>query len=188
MSDPVPEREPRTTIRTSDEDRDKAAEVLADAVATGRISGAEHEARLDALFAAKTQDQLDAVISDLPARPERRSGLYRSIDPYRCVVVGGRARRVGRFRIGRFSSVIVLFGDLELDLRSARHSQDEIAITLWSLASRVTITIPVGWRLRNRVLSLGNRLSPPDNEHDPGAVLLDVRGVSVGRRYSISQG
>lgn len=59
--------------RASDADRDAAAGALADAVAAGRLSLAEHNTRLDALFAAVTEDQVSAVVADLPARPVRRT-------------------------------------------------------------------------------------------------------------------
>ena len=94
--------QPSEGLLASDADRDAAASALADAVAAGRLSLAEHNTRLDALFAARTQDQVAAVTTDLPALPVRRGALYRAVDPYRCVVIGGSARRVGRFPIGRF--------------------------------------------------------------------------------------
>ncbi len=180
--------EPPPGMRVSDAERDEAAAALADAVAAGRLSLADHDSRLDALFAAVTSDQVAAVVADLPARPQRRSGLYRAVDPYRCVVIGGRLRRVGRFRIGRFCSLIVAFGDLELDLRAAQHSQDEVTITVWSLASRVSVVVPYGWRLRNQVFSLGGGRAVPDNDHEPKAPLVGLRGASLGGRYSLSQG
>ena len=180
--------EPEPGTRASDADRDEAAAALADAVAAGRLTLADHDARLDALFAAVSTDQVAAVIADLPARPERRSGLYRAADPYRCVVIGGRLRRVGRFRIGRFCSVIAVFGGVELDLRAVQHSQDEITISVWSVASGVTVRVPSGWRLRNQVLALGAGRAIPDNERDPKAPIVWLRGVSLGGSYRLDGG
>src|ERR1700685_4214220 len=111
--------QPAGAILPSDADRDAAASALADAVAAGRLSLEEHNARLDALFAARTQDQLSAVTADLPALPVRRGALYRAVDPYRCVVIGGSASRVGRFPIGRFCALTAVFGGVDLDLRGA---------------------------------------------------------------------
>jgi hypothetical protein len=68
-------------LRASDADRDAAVSALADAVAAGRLSLAEHNARLDALFAARTQDEVSAVIADLPALRVRRGAPYRTVDP-----------------------------------------------------------------------------------------------------------
>ena len=44
---------PSEGLLASDADRDAAASALADAVAAGRLSLAEHNTRLDALFAAR---------------------------------------------------------------------------------------------------------------------------------------
>lgn len=67
--------QPADGILASDADRDAAAGALADAVAAGRLSLADHSGRLDALFAARTRDQVLALTADLPALPVRRGGL-----------------------------------------------------------------------------------------------------------------
>ena len=174
-------------ILASDADRDAAAGELADAVATGRISLAQHEARLDALFAARTVDQVAAVTADLPALPVQRGALYRAMDPYRVVVLGGSARRAGRFQIGRFCTVAAAFGSLDVDLRSAVPAQPEITLTLWSVAARVTITVPAEWRVTDQVLVLGSRQAVGDRDGEPGAVLLRLRGTCLGGTYRLAQ-
>ena len=175
-------------IRVSDADRDAAAEALADAVASGRLTLAGHSTRLDALFAAVTTDQLAAVTADLPARPARRTALFRAFSPYRCTVVGGRAQRAGRFRIGRFCTVVAVFGGLDLDLRAAQPSQDEIGLAIWSVAARVAVTVPAGWRVTDQVLALGSREVMDDRDGPPGTPLLRVSGFSLGGSYRLSQG
>jgi len=174
-------------VLASDADREAAASALADAVAAGRLSLADHEARLDALFAARTVDQVTAVTADLPALPARRGALYRAVDPYRIVVIGGSARRAGRFPVGRFCGVTAAFGALDLDLRAAVPSQREITLTVWSIASRVTITVPAGWRVTDQVLVLGSRQAIADRDGGPGAVVLRLRGTCLGGSYRLTQ-
>jgi hypothetical protein len=174
-------------IRASEADRDAAASALADAVAAGRLSLAEHNTRLDALFAAVTQDQLAAVTADLPALPVRRTAFYRAVDPHRCVVIGGSAGRAGRFPIGRFCTVTAAFGGFDLDLRAAVPSQDEITLTVWSVAARVAITVPPGWRVSNQVLVLGSRQAMADRDGGPREPLLRLRGTCVGGSFRLSQ-
>jgi hypothetical protein len=180
--------EPAGGLRASDADRDAAAGSLADAVASGQLSLEEHGARLDALFAAVTADQVSDVIADLPARPVRRGALYRAVDPYRCIVIGGRAQRAGRFRVGRFCTVVAAFGSLELDLRAARLSQDEITLTVWSVAARVTVTVPTRWRVIDQVLVIGPRRAPGDNAGDDKAARLRLRGTSLAGSFRLRQG
>jgi hypothetical protein len=148
----------------------------------------EHNARLDALFAATTQEQVAAVTADLPALPARRGALYRAVDPHRCVVIGGSARRVGRFPIGRFCTVTAAFGGLDLDLRAAVPSQDEITLTVWSVAARVAITVPARWRVVNQVFVAGRRQAMDDRDGAPGQPLLRLRGTCVGGSFELTQG
>src|SRR5579859_7543824 len=174
-------------ILASDADRDEAASALADAVASGRLSLADHNARLDALFAVRTQDEVAAVTADLPALPARRGALYRAVDPYRCVVIGGSAQRTGRFAIGRFCTLTAAFGGFDLDLRAAVPSQDEITLTVWSVAARVAITVPPGWRVTNQVLVLGSRQAMADRDGSPREPLLRLRGTCVGGSFWLAQ-
>jgi hypothetical protein len=185
--------EPPAAIRASDEDRDAAADVLAEAVATGRLSLADHDARLDALYAATTAEQVAAVVADLPARPAKRGALFRVVDPYRCVVVAGGLRRAGRFRIGRFCSAIAVLGRLDLDLRAARPSQDQVTLTVRSLASTVAIVVPPGWRVQDKILVLGQRQAIAQNDDGLGVPsqdrpLLRLRGIVLGGAFRLSQG
>jgi hypothetical protein len=178
---------PPDGILASDADRDAAASALADAVAAGRLSLAEHDARLDALFAARSQDQLSAVTADLPALPVRRGGIYRAVDAHRCVVIGGSAQRAGRFGIGRFCTVTTAFGGLDLDLRAARPSQDEISLTVYGLAARISITVPPGWRVSNQVLVLGRSQVMADRDGAPGEPVLHLRGTCLGGSFRLAQ-
>jgi len=180
--------QPSEGLLASDADRDAAASALADAVAAGRLSLAEHNTRLDALFAARTQDQVAAVTTDLPALPVRRGALYRAVDPYRCVVIGGSARRVGRFPIGRFCTVTAAFGGLDLDLRAAVPSQQEVTLTVWSLAARIAITVPARWRLTDQVLVVGARQAMADRDGSPAEPLLRLRGTCLGGSFVLTQG
>jgi Domain of unknown function (DUF1707) len=60
------------SLRASDDDRERVADVLRQAAADGRLTLAELQDRLEALYAAKTYGELEPVVSDLP-----RAGLPR---------------------------------------------------------------------------------------------------------------
>jgi Domain of unknown function (DUF1707) len=72
------------SIRASDSDRDRTAQLLREHHAAGRLDPEEFADRLDRAFAAKTIDELDDLTSDLPAidlyplpdasLPKRRGG------------------------------------------------------------------------------------------------------------------
>jgi hypothetical protein len=184
--------DPAHGIRASDADRDEAAGTLADATADGRISLTEHHARLDALYAAVTEDEVAAVTADLPASlpaglagPAGRGALLRMLGPYRCLVIGGKARRAGRFRVGRFCTVAVVFGGLELDLRAAQLSRDALTLTVWSLLSPVTVTVPAHARVLDQVLVIGRRRTVPDDDGAAGSPVIRLRGISLGGSFHV---
>ncbi len=95
-------------IRASDEDRDRAASLLREHHAVGRLTAEEFNERLDKAYAARTMGDLDALLADLPG-----IDLYRlpdaSLPRYRGPAAGhgslpamwsqGNVARVG----GRFS-------------------------------------------------------------------------------------
>jgi hypothetical protein len=178
---------PSPGFPASDAERDSAADKLADAVAAGRLSLADHGARLEAVFAARTSDEVEAVTADLPARAARKSGLYRSVDAYRCVVIGGAIQRTGRFTIGRFCAVNAAFGRVDLDLRAARPSQREIDLTIWSVLSTISVTVPHWWGLTDKTFVFGQSRTIPDREADSHAPVLRIRGACLGGSFNLTQ-
>jgi len=82
-------------MRASDADRDRAASLLREHHAAGRLTPDEFSERLDRVFAAKTMGDIDSLLRDLPsidlyrlpdaaltrqprqARPRRRSEAWR---------------------------------------------------------------------------------------------------------------
>jgi uncharacterized membrane protein len=72
-------------MRASDADRERAAEVLREAHAEGRLSAEELHERLDAVFAARTYGELAPVTADLPAVPAAPGAPAPRPDPWRRV-------------------------------------------------------------------------------------------------------
>jgi Domain of unknown function (DUF1707) len=56
-------------LRAGDRDRDGVADILREQHLAGRLDADEFQERLDRCYAAKTFDQLDELVADLP-RPE----------------------------------------------------------------------------------------------------------------------
>lgn len=56
-------------LRISDEERERAAAAFREHFAAGRLDEAEFEERLQAIYAARTRGELDALSADLPALP-----------------------------------------------------------------------------------------------------------------------
>lgn len=182
-------------MRISDADRDRAASVLNEAFADGRLSPQEHSDRLDAIYAAKTQADIVPVVSDLPgaaAALASSPGELASADDFGTVAKPGKPARVvnvfsgttrkGAWRVPRAMQTIDIFGGTELDLREAVLPGKEISIRAICVLGGVDITIPPemhvidsGWAL------LGGREIAPDTDEsaDPDAPVLRISGVTI---------
>jgi Domain of unknown function (DUF1707)/Domain of unknown function (DUF4190) len=55
------------SLRASDADRDRAAELLGAAYGEGRLTKDEYDGRLEDAFSARTYADLDQIVADLPA-------------------------------------------------------------------------------------------------------------------------
>jgi hypothetical protein len=178
-------------LRISDADRDKAASVLSQAMAEGRITADEHAQRLDGVYAAKTQADIVPLVSDLPgagaalearAAPDAAATQVRRRTPARLVAVFSSTERRGRWRAPAALGAVNVFGHTELDLREAVLPGKEIDISAVCVFGDVRITVPpemhvidTGWAV------FGGREMPPDTDASsaPDAPVLRIKGVSL---------
>jgi hypothetical protein len=65
---PAPAARPASPIRATDRDRDATIAVLQACYTEGRLTRAEHDARVGQALAAQTYAQLDSLTADLPQR------------------------------------------------------------------------------------------------------------------------
>jgi len=61
----------KTDLRISDADREREAAVLREHYAVGRLDSSEFEERLQAVYGARTEGELESLRSDLPALPPK---------------------------------------------------------------------------------------------------------------------
>ena len=98
-------------FRTSDAERQRAAEFLRDACGDGRLSPDELEERLDLLFAGSTVADIASLVSDLPGGAAVVPRLGRSAAPRRVVAVSPmpvRRRRPGSPAVPIGASLLVV--------------------------------------------------------------------------------
>jgi hypothetical protein len=181
-------------MRISDADRDRAASLLAAALAEGRLTADEHAERLDAIYASKTQADLLPLVSDLPGaaaavrapgdvvRPGPAGAQEATGRAARMVAVFSATSRRGRWRVPREVSAVSVFGHTDLDLRDAVLPGKEVRIRAVCVFGDVLITVPPemhvidsGWAL------FGGREFPPDTPESASqdAPVLRVSGVSI---------
>jgi len=172
-------------LRASDADRDRAASVLNEALAEGRLTPEEHSERLDSIYAAKTQADLVPVLEDLPAVADSTSPA--PVTPAarrgsRIVAVFGGASRKGAWRVPPTSEVVTVFGGADIDLRDAILPGREITIRAVSVFGGLSITVPPDMRVVDSGVAIfgGRDVSGESSESEtPDSPVLRLQGACV---------
>ncbi|TDQ55340.1 DUF1707 SHOCT-like domain-containing protein [Actinorugispora endophytica] len=148
-------------MRASDADRDRVAQVLADALADGRLDQEEHAERLESLYSAKTLGELVPITADLgtapasPATGRISEDLAPSPDGAENITaVFGSAERTGRWLVEPRTNVSALFGSVELDLREAVLSQREVVVQCGVVFGGLEVVVPPGVRVTNSTTAI----------------------------------
>ncbi len=151
MSDPNVPADPRR-LRVADADRDRAAELLRQAAAEGRITFDELDERLSLAYAAKTFADLEALTSDLPGPgvsaplPVSRRVQVPELPPdtpapkFSVAIMSGM-KRAGPWMVPATYTAVAVMGGVELDLRHATFAAPEVTIQAFCLMGGVSITV-----------------------------------------------
>ena len=175
-------------LRASDADRDRAASVLNEAMAQGRLTAEEHSDRLDAVYAAKTHADLVPVLDDLPgvsaavAQAPGPGAVAPAATRRRLVAVFGGISRKGRWHPEPLTRILTVFGGAELDLREAVLPGREITIDAVAVCGGVTITVPPEMRVIDTGNAImGGREIAGDSAESaaPDAPVLRITGTCV---------
>jgi Domain of unknown function (DUF1707) len=139
-------------LRASDADRERIANVLRDAAGDGRLTMAELDERLDAVYAAKTYAELEPITHDLPATgagyvPSTTAGP----DPARfgapatsagaVAILGGFSRK-GNWVVPKTFNAFMLLGGGEIDMRDARFEDREVSIHIVAILGGCEVIVP----------------------------------------------
>jgi hypothetical protein len=190
-------------LRASDTDRDRVADQLREALAEGRLSPEEHAERIDAVYTAKTYAELAPIVEDLPAagRPAGQSAApLEQRQPAMDVAGGGAATspptparhtanivaifsgadRKGRWLVEPHTTILAMFGGVELDLRQAVLSQREVTINVTCVFGGVDIKVPPGVRVISSVVNVfGGVQLPGDDPLEPDAPVIRLTGLTL---------
>lgn len=147
-------------LRASDADRDRAADILSEALASGRLDPEEHGERIDGVYNAKTVAELEPFVADLPAPGGGPSideaaarpgpGEVPETADEKVYAVFGDAVRKGRWHVGRRTHVYAVFGDVEIDLSEAVFEHRKIMIKGFAVFGSVKIRVPENISLHGR--------------------------------------
>ncbi|WP_189946667.1 DUF1707 SHOCT-like domain-containing protein [Streptomyces roseolus] len=184
--------DPQGSLRASDADRDRVADILAEALAQGRLDAEEHAERIDAVYRAKTVGELEPIVRDLPAagggpagaRPEPAPAAYGPEDAEgnadQLFAVFSSTTRKGRWRVARRTNAFAIFGNVEIDLTEAIFTQPLTTINATSIFGNIEVRVPENISLRGSGAGiLGNFEVTTLEGVDPQAPLVVVNGYAV---------
>ena len=172
-------------LRASDADRDRAASVLNEALAEGRLTAEEHSERLDSIYAAKTQADLVPLLDDLPVPAGAAAPATAAEHSYHggpIVAVFGGASRKGVWRVPATSTIVTVFGGAEIDLRDAILPGREITITAVSVFGGMSITVPPEMRVVDSGVAIFGGRDVSGHRPESGAAdspVLRIKGACV---------
>jgi hypothetical protein len=141
-------------LRASDADRERTANVLRDAAGDGRLTMAELDERLDAVYAAKTYAELEPITHDLPATGTKYTPAVSpdaGADPARfggqatsagaVAILGGFSRK-GNWVVPKTFNAFMLLGGGEIDMRDAQFEAREVSIHIVAILGGCEVIVP----------------------------------------------
>ena len=161
-------------LTASDTDRDHVIALLTAAQAEGRLTAAERDQRIAVARTAETFDDLVPLTRDLvsPTGPAARPVMnydegHGTEEADQIVAIFGGATRKHRWRVRRNTSILAMFGGVELDLTEATFEAHELTFNVFCLFGGVEVTVPPGTDVDSTVIAVFGgtevrKLAPPD--------------------------
>ncbi|MGW4472302.1 DUF1707 SHOCT-like domain-containing protein [Nonomuraea sp. NPDC004354] len=172
----VSARRPKSTegprpheLRASDDDRDRVAQVLNEAVADGRLGMDEFEERLTALYNTRTLGELAALTADLLPDAEQPFRL----DGRPVSAIFKQEQREGRWVVPAELPVTAMFGTTKLDLRDAIMQNRRVVINATLMFGGLEIHVPEGVEVIRVTKDKTVRLTR--EQADPDCPVIEVR-------------
>lgn len=163
----------KPALRLSDAEREHAVTVLRDAVVDGRLMLEEFSDRVGRAQLARTADELEPLLADLPAAPVRAAVDVRGLQHN---AVCSRLVRSGRWELATRSSFRSYFGTIDLDLRQATLHGEPVEIEILNVFGTVTVIVPEGIQVdvHGGGLFASQVIEPPSAPPVPGAPRLQI--------------
>lgn len=147
---------------------------------SGRLTLEEFAHRLDLAFEARTRPELEALTRDLPGDTAALEPRKRRRPKWFTGVVFASVERKGRWRLPRFAGLLVVFGDADIDLRTAEIGGPVVTITAFLLFGNADFYVPKGVEVDlGGITVFGHRREHGEDEPTPDAPLVRVRVFSL---------
>ena len=166
--------------------RERVIQTLTEAFANDVLTVTELEERLEKAYRAQTSEEALALIAGLPSRPAPGTAVASVDDPpaisltrqrERFVSIMSSQSRRGAWTVPRQMDVLGLWSDTTIDLTHANVPRDIIDIHVNVVMASMTIVVPPGMYVENRVGSFAASV-----ESEPSVALAPMRpGIPVVR-------
>lgn len=162
--------------------REEAAALLARGFAEDALTLEEFEDRVAMVWRASTEEELGALVADLPA-PIRAPAVPATgalaPAPSRIRVVLGNHERGGAMELPQRLDLRVVAGNAELDFRHATFPHPVTEIAIDAIFGNVEITVPAGMTVENHGIGLLGSFEcrPPGGSARRGSIRITGRSV-----------
>lgn len=158
----------------SEADRVHVVTLLKAAQAEGRLSVDDRDQRIQQAMSASTFDDLVPLTRDLVSPTGNAALAVINYDEAsateeadQVVAILGGSSRKNAWRMRKHTSVLTLFGGVDLDLTEATFESRELEINVFCLFGGVDIVVPPGTEVDSRVHAFAGstelrRMTPPD--------------------------
>ena len=167
-------------VRASDAEREQAGVRCRDAMAEGRLTLDEFSQRMESAYAARTHDELERIVSDLPepaaALPATRGRPSR----FTISIFSGFDRK-GRWHVARKHWVISIFGGSDLDFRDASLEGGEATVYVIDVFGGTDLYVPEGIDVDFHGFGLFGGADEHGHEPPPrpGAPVLHIVAIAI---------
>ncbi len=146
MAGPL-ERPDPASLRISDSDRHRVAELLREAAGEGRLDIDELDQRLEAAYAAKTYADLVPITADLPGQATSlpavpaRSAVPATTTHETSLAIMSETKRFGPWVVPAEHRAAAFMGGVKLDLREATFAAPETVIVAHAVMAGIDIVV-----------------------------------------------
>ncbi len=145
-------------LGVADSDRQHVITLLNAAHSEGHLSAYDRDRRIADALAAQTFDDLVPLTRDLVAAKPAPVVSYRpatSEQPAdQIVAIFSGTSRDGQWEVRPNTSILTMFGGVELDLTQAIFTSQNIEVNVFCLFGGVELTVPVGTTVENQVAAV----------------------------------
>ena len=168
-------------LGVAENDRQHVITLLNAAHSEGHLSAYDRDRRIESALAAQTFDDLVPLTRDLvvakPAPLVNYQPAGSEQPAEQIVAIFSGTKRSGQWEVRPNTSVLTMFGGVELDLTQAIFTSQTIVVNVFCLFGGVELTVPVGSNVDNQVIAVFggadvHKVAPPMT----GAPKIIVKG------------